>query len=138
MTAKEYLQQAYRIDSQINSKLEQVKTLHDLATKANATLSLTPPSGSRNVHSMEDAITKMADMKNEISVALNRMLELKQEISATINEVASVEQRMLLELRYICCKTWEDIAAEMSYSMRSVYNIHGVALGAVTKVMEKK
>ena len=34
MTSKEYLSQAYRIDQRINSKIEQVSSLHDLATKA--------------------------------------------------------------------------------------------------------
>lgn len=34
MTAKEYLSQALNIDRSINSKLEQVASLHELATKA--------------------------------------------------------------------------------------------------------
>ena len=33
MTAKEYLSQALNIDRSINSKLEQVASLHELATK---------------------------------------------------------------------------------------------------------
>ena len=39
MTAKEYLSQAYKIDNDINSKLEQVASLRDLATKATSTIS---------------------------------------------------------------------------------------------------
>lgn len=34
MKIKEYLGQAYHIDHRINSKLEQISSLHDLATKA--------------------------------------------------------------------------------------------------------
>ena len=56
MTAKEYLTQAYRIDQRINSKLEQVSSLRDLSTKATSTFSDVPPSGTRNVHRMEDVI----------------------------------------------------------------------------------
>ncbi len=33
MTAKEYLNQAYRLDQRINAKLEQVSSLNQLATK---------------------------------------------------------------------------------------------------------
>ena len=36
MTAKEYLGQAYRLDQRINSKLEQIRSLRDLTTKATA------------------------------------------------------------------------------------------------------
>ena len=44
MTAKEYLSQAYKIDNDINSKLEQVTSLRDLATKATSTISDMPGS----------------------------------------------------------------------------------------------
>lgn len=52
MKIKEYLGQAYRIDHRINSKLEQISSLHDLATKATST----PGSATRNIHRMEDII----------------------------------------------------------------------------------
>lgn len=42
MKIKEYLGQAYRIDNRINSKLEQISSLHDLATKATSTISDMP------------------------------------------------------------------------------------------------
>ena len=44
MTTKEFLNQAYRIDQRINSKLEQIISLHALATKATSTLSDMPVS----------------------------------------------------------------------------------------------
>lgn len=42
MTAKEYLSQAYRLDQRINSKIEQVASLNDLATKCTSTLTGMP------------------------------------------------------------------------------------------------
>ena len=36
MTAKEYLEQAYRLDQRIQSKQEQVDSLNDLATRCTA------------------------------------------------------------------------------------------------------
>ena len=44
LSAKDYLSQAYRIDQRINSKIEQVQSLRELAGKASATLSDVPPS----------------------------------------------------------------------------------------------
>ena len=63
MTAKEYLSQAYRIDQRINSKIEQISSLHDLATKATQTLSDMPGSATRNAHRMEDVIIKIIDFE---------------------------------------------------------------------------
>jgi DNA-directed RNA polymerase specialized sigma24 family protein len=87
---------------------------------------------------MENFITQMVDMKDAINDALQRLLDLKMDIASTINRVSSAEQRVLLELRYLCCKTWEDIAYEMNYNVRSVYKVHGSALKAVDTMLAKK
>ena len=138
MTAKEYLLQAHRIDLRIAAKLEQVQSLHDLATKASATVSITPPSGTRNVHSMESAIINMVELKNELNDDIKNLVELKRDIVATIGSVAVNEHRILLELRYVCGRTWEDIGTEMRYSVRNIHVIHGLALRAVGKILEKR
>ena len=64
MTAKEYLSQALNIDRSINSKLEQVASLHELATKATTLMSDMPGSPNRNIHKMEDAIVKMVELED--------------------------------------------------------------------------
>ena len=62
MTAKEYLSQAFRIDQRINSKLAQVASLNDLATKATSVFNDMPGRPNRNIHKMEDAILKIIDL----------------------------------------------------------------------------
>ena len=132
LSAKDYLSQAYRIDQRINSKIEQVQSLRDLAEKASATLSDVPPSkGTRNVHRMEDVIAKMMDMESEISVDMKRLLNLKHEIVTVINCVESPELQMLLELRYLCFKTWEQIAVALHFDLRWVHRLHNRALNEV-------
>ena len=42
MTAREYLSQAYYLDQRINSKIEQVESLNDLARKAGCAISGMP------------------------------------------------------------------------------------------------
>ncbi len=132
LSAKDYLSQAYRIDQRINSKIEQVQSLRDLAEKASATLSDVPPSkGSRNVHRMEDVIAKMVDMESEISADMKRLLNLKHEIVTMISCVESPELQTLLELRYLCFKTWEQIAVALHFDLRWVHRLHNRALNEV-------
>ena len=52
MEAKSYLEQARNINIQIDSKLEQVSALRQLAIKASSTLSPVLPSGTPNPHSL--------------------------------------------------------------------------------------
>ena len=132
LSAKDYLSQAYRIDQRINSKIEQVQSLRELAGKASATLSDVPPSkGNRNVHRMEDVIAKMMDMESEINADMKRLLNLKHEIVTVISCVESPELQTLLELRYLCFKTWEQIAVALHFDLRWVHRLHNRALNEV-------
>lgn len=128
MTVKEYLSQAYRIDQRINSKLEQVGSLRALATKATSTISDMPPSGSRNVHSMESIIVKMADLENEINEDIDSLVDLKREIVGIIKAIDNPEHQTLLELRYLCFFSWEKVAVEMDYDLRYLHKLHRKAL----------
>lgn len=131
MTSKEYLAQAYRIDQRINSKLEQIVSLRELATKATSTLSDTPPSGTRNVHSMEGIIVKMIDLEDEINRDIDTLVDLKREIMDIVKKINNPEHQTLLELRYLCFKTWEQIAVDMGYSIQNAYKVHDRAIASV-------
>lgn len=131
MTAKEYLGQAYRIDQRINSKLEQIASLRELASKATNTLTDAPRNPSRNIHSMESVIAKMIDLENEINNDIDTLVDLKREIVTIIKGIRNAEHQTLLELRYLCFKTWEQIAVDMSYTLRHVDRLHNNALQSV-------
>ena len=132
MTAKEYLGQAYRLDQRINSKLEQVMSLRDLATKATSTLSDVAPSGTRNVHRMEDIIVKIVDLENEINHDIDNLVDLKREMVSGIKAVTDPEYQTLLELRFLCFRTWEQIAVDMNYSIQHIYRLYDKALKEIT------
>ena len=123
MKAKEYLSQAYRLDQRIDAKIEQVMSLRNLAAKATSTLSDVAPSGTRNVHRMEDIIIKIIDFENEINADIDRLVDLKREITGVIKAVPNLEYQTLLELRYLSFKSWEQIAIEMNYSIQHIYRM---------------
>ena len=132
MNAKEYLSQARWLDMRINSKLGQVESLHALATKATSTLSDVPPSGTRNVHRMEDIICKIVTLEDEINADIDRLVDLKRDIAERVKMVQNMEYQSLLEKRYLCLMTWEPIAAETGCSVRNIHLMHGEALKKVT------
>ena len=109
MTAKEYLGQAYRIDQRINSKMEQIASLNLLAQKATTVFSDMPGNTTRNIHRMEDVIIKIVDMESEINADIDSLVDLKKEIAGVIRSVSNLEYQPLLDLRYLCFKTWEQL-----------------------------
>ena len=133
--AKDYLSQAYRIDQRINSKIEQVSSLHDLATKATSTLSDVPPSGARNFHRMEDIICKIMDLEADINTDIDNLVDLKREIVELVKSVSNPEYQTILELRYLCFKTWEQIATNMGYDVSWLHRLHGKALREAEKLL---
>ena len=132
MTVKEYLGQAYRLDQRINSKLEQLESLNDLATKCTSTLTGMPKNPSRSTSMMADAVAKIVDLQAEINRDIDLLVDLKCEMVRVIKNVDHAEYQTLLELRYLCFKTWEQIAVDMNYSIDNVYRIHRKALCAVS------
>lgn len=124
MNAKEYLGQAYRIDQRINCKIEQVSSLHALATKATTTISDMPGSATRNVHRMEDIIVKIMEMEEDINAEIDMLVDLKAEIMEVIKSIDNLEYQTILELRYLCFKPWEQIALDLSYSINNVFKMH--------------
>jgi len=134
MTVKEYLSQAKFLDQRINSKIQQVAALNDLATKATSTLTGMPRNPNHATSSMEEAITKIIDLQAEINRDIDTLVDLKRDLSATIKAVGNTEYQTVLEKRYLCFQSWEQIAVEMGYDLRWLYRIHGKALDEVRAV----
>lgn len=131
MSAKDYLSQAFRIDQRINAKLEQVAALRALAIKATSTLSDMPRPDTPNVCRMSDIIAKIVDAEDEINAEIDCLVDLKREMRVVIGAIGNPEYQTLLELRYLCFKTWEQISVAMSYSIQHAYRIHEQALATI-------
>ncbi len=128
MTAREYLSQAYYLDQRINSKIEQVESLNDLARKAGCAISGMPRNPDRAVSSMANAVERIVDLQAEVNADIERMVRLKAEIMAVIRQVEDPELQTLLEKRYLNFHTWGQIAVDMGYNVRHLYRIHDRAL----------
>jgi DNA-directed RNA polymerase specialized sigma subunit len=129
MNAKEYLSQAIWLDQMIDSKLEQLATLKSLAMKVTSSFTKEKICGGNiEMSKMESTMVKVIDLENEINADIDRLVDLKKDIQDTINMMDDINQQLLLELRYLSGKGWDEIAASMGYDPRTVYRIHGKAL----------
>ena len=127
MKIKEYLGQAYRIDHRINSKLDQISALHDLATKASSTVSDMPGSPNRNIHKMEDVFVKIIALEEEVNQDIDELVDLKTDITHLIKTLENHDYQIILEQRYLCFKTWEQISVDMGYSIQHTFRLHDKA-----------
>ena len=138
MDIKEYLEQGFLLDKKINHKLEQLSQLNDLALKCTPVYSHAPKAPNRDSSRIENIVIKIVDLQNEINCDIDRFVDLKREIVHLIKAVDDEECKMVLELRYINHKKWEEIALEMNYTIRWTYRVHKKALKMVEDIRKNK
>ena len=131
MTARQYLGQAYRLDQRINSKLTQLALLRGNAMNLTANLKEISIQTSHDNSKMKNTILKIIDQERELDEEIDRLVDLKAEIKKVIDGMENIEYRLILELRYLCFRSWEEIAVDMDYSIDDVFRIHRKALEMV-------
>lgn len=128
MTVKEYLSQAIYLDKSINCKLEQVSALRQMAMKITSNYDDERVTCTKQQSPMENVIVKLVDLENEINDDIDKLVDLKKEIIRVIGNINNNEYRLILELKYLSNKSWEDITLLMNYSWRNIHYIHTRAL----------
>lgn len=136
MTVKEYLNQAYRLETDINNRIDQIKRLKALSRSVTASYGGEVVSHSRNVDSMENAVIRIMEAQAALTAQVDRLVELRKEIQETIDLVADKDCRTLLNLRYMGMKTWDDICGRMEMSSTHVFRLHRNALRMVETVLK--
>ena len=136
MTAKEYLNQAKTLDQRINVKLDRVSRLRAMTQKITASLDGEQVSRTRNVTSLEDTIIRLMEEEESLNAAIDRLVDLKREVSGVLKQIDDTDCQLLLELRYLCYRSWEEIAEVMHMHIRTVYKVHGRALLKVEAILQ--
>ena len=131
MTAKQYLNQAFKMNHRINMKLDQIRTLNDLAENCTSVITGMPSNPGRISSRVEETVARIIDQEAELHQDINRMIKLRKEIMEAIRVINDPESQTLLEMRYLCYKPWQKIADDMGITVRHVYRLHAKALRMV-------
>lgn len=138
INAKQYLRQVWRLDNMINAKLEQLDMLKSMTTKVTSTLTDIRVQESKSPDRVSELICKMIDFDKEITCDIDRLIDLKAEVMRKIDSISDEDYRLLLTLRYLNFKTWEQIAVEMNYAYSWVHKVHADALNEFDKLIPKE
>ena len=128
MTAKEYLSQARYLDARINTKIKQLEALNTLATSATYVLTGMPHSPNKATSKMADIVDKIVDLQAEINRDIDALVDLKGEMRSKLEMVPAEDYKAILEMRYLCFMSWEQIASNLGLSVPYTYKLHDRAL----------
>lgn len=131
MTAKEYLNQAYDINCEIESKLTRIEYLQNLATRITPILSDMPHSSTPDNHTLAKTLDEIVDLKKELSIKVADLINKEKEIDEVISKVKDAKYRNLLEMRHLDFKSWKQIAVSNNYGIDNIYKLYKKALDCV-------
>lgn len=137
MNAKEYLQQAYRLDNRINSNIKEMGDLREMAA------SISSPKYGDKVQISRDgdapfvgALNRIWELEKKIDEEIDTLVDLKDQIRDVISQIENVDEQMVLRYRYIHNYTWEQIGMALSADESTIRRCHKKALARV-KLPEK-
>lgn len=141
MTAKEYLQNAYKIERRVKIIENKVKKLRSQLEYAGISYENTGAShGSCNGDKMSSTIERIAEYERRQQELALILIDKRLQIEKSIDAVADADQREVLGRRYLFYQRWVGkfnkengeyimgITDYMNYSERTIYKIHGEAL----------
>ena len=128
MTAKEYLQQMYWINGEVESRLEQISRLQSLATRTTTVLKSTPSGGTKLSSRVESAVVDIQKQADDLAEQIKEFLAISKGISAAIAELENHDERIILEYRYLCFYKWQEIAQKLNTGLRHIFKLHSRAL----------
>ena len=135
MTAKSYLNQIRIIDQDIQSRIEEKQRLY--ATLIGSPSITHDVVQSSKTDAYDERYMKIIEAGEEIDKRIDKLVDKKIEASNKIDELGESDgiSMLILRERYINLKSWEEIAEQMSYSIRHVNRLHGEALNKFYHVM---
>lgn len=128
MSVKERMQQINVATRMIENKQEEIRRLHDLATRVTISVENERVQASGSNDKMADIICSAADLEAELKKDISDLIKLQREIMKEIDALGNIDMIDLMYKRYFQCKKWECIAEELHMSYRNVIRLHGKAL----------
>ena len=131
--AREYLERANRLDSQIALKLARLDQIRERGrSMAHHLESFSSGAPGDRVGS---AAAQAADLEREVLRDYEALMEAQKQIQNTIRAVPDGTQRMVLEMRYLQAMPHFRIAMALHVEERHVYRLHRKALRHVAMIL---
>ena len=134
MEAKEYLDSYRLIQTRINVLMSNIERLRAEAESVSISLDGLPR-GTATSDKMSRIVAEMADFESTLMDEMSGLFIRRMKIITQLGMLKSHKHQLLLQKRYIECKSWEHIAVEMDITWRHCYRLHGSALAEFDKVL---
>jgi len=137
MNAKEYLQQAYRLNELIDSNQKELEQLRALSTSISSgdMSKERVQSSPQSYDKIGNIVAKIVDLNEIINSEIDNFVDLKTDIHNKIMQISDNTEKLILKYRYIEFLTWEEIAVKLGFTFQWVHVLHKKALNNFEKIL---
>ena len=128
MTAREYLRRPFLLQQEIDRKTRRVSFLRRRSTRLTAAPKQDRVRSTPDPARMQAFLAEAADEEREILRLENEQKEALIDSALVISLLPEETLVMLMEMRYLERRNWDDIARTLSLCENSVYRLHRRAM----------
>lgn len=133
---KEELKDILTLDARINTKLRQLDQWRSIQTSLGSVDYTKDRVQGGSKSGMEDLLIKIFDLSAEIGKDVDELINMKEAAKELIDQLDG-KYNLIMNLRYLECLPWEQVARKSNYTLNHVFKIHGKALQEMAKVDSK-
>ena len=135
MSNKDYLSRYKKIERELFCIEEEQRAIRNRLYSLQAcSYDDVPKSPNKSIQAkFERLVEKVLAIDEMVTNKIDELVDTQSDIKMAIGKVEDSTLRTLLTYRYLCGKTWEQIAVDMGYSYMHVCRLHGKALGLVKR-----
>lgn len=121
----ELLKRARTCRYEIDAQLLHIERLHDVIDRT------------RDLTRVKIYTDRLRGLEVKINASINRAADAESEVQHLLNELNGTEKSVLYRY-YILGEEWSDIAKNIYFSERSIYNIRKQALKKLSRIYERE
>lgn len=126
------LKEIVNLDDRIQSKLRQLEELRETITSIKGIDYSKDKIQTSPSNALENSVIRLIELEEEIAEDINTLVSKRQSARERINEIGGV-YGVILEMRYLENKGFQEIAYRLSYSLVHIHRLHRVALIRISK-----
>lgn len=86
-----------------------------------------------NGNAVENAYCELSDREDKMNSCREDLSKPYRTAGRLIYLVEDDKKRQVLNMRYLYCKSWEQIAEDMKINVRQIHRLHGYALEEISR-----
>ena len=128
LKVKEYLREVRTKQRYAQVLCERAQRYRDMAMRATGRVSAVRFGGTSRRSKVEDNVLAMMDVEKELRDRMKELLEDTRRVEKMISLMTDERYHAVLQLRYLCGLSWEEVANRLHFTVRWVHKLHGEGL----------